>query len=97
MRYQLIRDKRIFDLQDHEIEICDDTDEINNFSVKEIMNLLNELKESEFADTHVYVDIYAILKNMTRNNEISDDEVEIIYQNKLKTKGEFSKYLIKIK
>ncbi len=97
MRYSLIRDKKIFELSDHEIEICDTQEEINNFSVKEIMNLLNELQEYDFKDAETYVDIYAILENLTEQNSIPNSEIEILYKLKLKGQGGYSKYLLKIK
>ena len=97
MRYQIIRDKKIFELSDHEIEICDTPEEVNNFSVKEIMNLLNELKEANYEEPDIYVDIYTILRNLTEQNKIMDWEIEDLYKKKLKEEGMFSRYLLKIK
>ena len=97
MRYQLIRNKKIFELPDSDIEICDTRDEINNFSVKEIMNLLVELKDTNYKNAGIYVDIYTVLKNLTEENNIPDHEIEVLYKQKLKDEGMFGKYLLKIK
>ena len=96
MRYCLIRDKKIFELNESEIEVCDSTEEINNFSIKEIMNLLNELKESDFTDPDIYVDIFAILKNMKELNQIYELNFKKLSDLKDITHGEFSRYLLKI-
>lgn len=97
MRYQLIRDKKIFELSDSDIEICDNKDEINNFSVKEIMNLLNELKEVEYSDISIYVDIYSILLNLIEQNGINETVLTNLAKEKAIQKGNYSKYLLKIK
>jgi len=96
MRYSLIRDKKIFELGDHEIEVCDTPEEINNFSIKEIMNLLNELKEEDYDNIEIFVDIFSILKNLTDINSINSTELENRYLEKMDKEGPFSRYLLKI-
>jgi len=95
-RYQLIRDKKIFELNENLIEVCDNKDEIMDFSIKEIINLLSELKESDYKDTDVYVDILAILKSISKLNSIDIKELSELWDKKDKQYGEFSKYLLKI-
>ncbi len=95
-RFQLIRDNRIFELDESKIEICDDKDEVNSFSVKEIINLFSELKESNYSDIDIFVDIYNILDNLIKNNKIDYDELSDLYTEKILKFGKFSKYLIKI-
>lgn len=96
MKYRLIRDKVIFELDDSEIEICDSKNEINDFSFQEIISLLKELKEVDYKDLSIYVEIYGILDNLIRTNEINFDDLEKKYNNKEKIHGLYTKYLLKI-
>lgn len=97
MRYQLIRDKQLKNFNEDDLEVCDTKEEIDNFSVKEIMNLLNELKESDYQDRDVFIDIYALLKNLLLNNKIDYYKLNMDGLKKIKTKGSFTKYLLKIR
>jgi len=96
MRYQLIRDKKILELNESLIEVCDNDDEIINFSLKELMNLLVELKDSDYKDPDIYVDIYAVIKNIHETRSIPLEDIENLYHEKLQEFGTFSRYLLKI-
>jgi len=96
MRYQLIRDKRIFELDESKLEICDSAEEISNFSIKELINLLSELQETDCKDVDIYVDILSILDNLAGNNNINPVELKALFDKKEKKHGAFSKYLLKI-
>ncbi len=78
------------------IEICDNKKEIINFSIKEIMNLLNEIQEDDYPELDIFVDIITILKNIANINFIEPEEIENRYLEKLETEGNFSRYLLKI-
>lgn len=96
MKYKLIRDKRIFSLDESEIEICDTKEEICDYSIKELLNLISELKETNFEDIETYTDIMSILDNIIRVNNIDEDEILLEMHRKIKKYGNFSKYLLKI-
>lgn len=96
MKYQLIRDKLIRDLQEYQIEVCDSLEEINKFSFKEIVSLLHELDEYDYKSEELYVEIYGILSNLLKQNNIDVNDINNGCIKQEKEKGKYSKYLLKI-
>ena len=95
-KYKLIRDKKIINYDESRIEVCDDRQEIVNYSVKELLNLIIELQESDCRDIEIFADIFEIVSMLAEISYIELDGIDDLVDWKIEHEGEFSKYLLKI-
>ncbi len=96
MRYQLIRDKRISELNESEIEVCDNNNECKRFSIKEIMNLFAEVLEEDSPVEDLFIDIFDIMANLMDLYDMNPTDLDKKFKKRRKELGPFSKYLLKI-
>ena len=92
-KYKLIRDKQIFQIDEALLEVCDTRAEIISFSIKEIMNMLLELQQSDCRDIDLFADIFEILYNLAEESYIEINDIDELVDFKLEELGSFSKYL----
>ena len=95
MRYRFIRDNKIFEYPEERLEVCDNMHEIVEFGIKEIENLLFDLKNEKFKDIDAIVDILELMDYLSEINFISKEEIENYRKKRESELGSYSKYLLK--
>lgn len=92
-KYQFIRDNTIFDYPEDRLEVCDNRFEILQFGIKECMNLLMELQETDGRDLDAYADIFELLYTIAEISFITEDQIHDMINKKLDINGGYSRYL----
>lgn len=92
----MIRDGKIFEHDESLIEVCDNRQEIVNFSTKELLNMALELLESDGRDLDVYADMIELIYSLAEMSLINCEQIDDLVASKLETYGGYSKYLLKI-
>lgn len=95
-KYKLIRDKKVFQIDESLLEVCDTRAEVISFSIKELMNMLLDLQQGDCRDLEMFADIFEILYNLAEISFIEIDEIDDMVDFKSEQLGTFSKYLQRI-
>ena len=95
-RYKLIRDELIYEYPEERLEICDNLHEIVDFGIKELINLLLNLKSEKFKDLDVIADIIELMFYISEINYITEEQIYEKLNERFEDLGPYSKYLLKI-
>lgn len=94
-KYRFIRDQEIYEIPEQKIRVLESRQEVIDFSIREVVTKLEELRRGDCRDLDQYVDIFELLYGIADLSFIELELIDNYGDDKLNKLGGYSKYLMR--
>lgn len=95
-KYKFIRDNEIYEIPESRIRVLETRKEMIDFSIRDIVAMLEQLRQGDCRDLDLYVDIFELLYLIADLSFIELELIDNYGDDKLEQLGGYSKYLMRL-